>query len=63
MQAMLTANFTNVTQDLKNISPLYYFQGVSQALFDDVTRHFPYPSDFPNLVCVCVCGVESPIKF
>ena len=23
-------------------------QGVSQTLFDDVIRHFPYPSEIPN---------------
>ena len=26
----------------------YLSQGVSQALFDDVIRHFPNPCEFPN---------------
>ena len=28
-------------------------QGVSQALFDDVIRHFPNPCEFSNYVYVC----------
>ena len=28
----------------------HFLQGVSQALFDDVMRHFVNPCEFPNYV-------------